>query len=85
MAGLDSQQKEKCNISFHPAKPKMKTKSETRITDSVLKQDPRNVSVKGIEYSLHHTYYTSLSCQHCHASILPSTGQENNTAQPKIR
>ena len=36
-----------------------------------------------IKFTSHNIHYITPITRHCHANILPSTGQENNIAQPK--
>ena len=36
-----------------------------------------------LRFTSHNIHYISPITRHCHANILPSTGQENNIAQPK--
>ena len=36
-----------------------------------------------LSFTSHNIHYITLITRHCHANILPSTGQENNTAQSR--
>ena len=42
-----------------------------------------SVLTVGNEVILYNIHYITSSTHHCHANILPSTGQENNIAQLK--
>ena len=60
-------------------KERGKKKKEKTRTEAVCF---KRIKYARIRFRVSNEYITPIT-RHCHANILPSTGQENNTAQPK--